>query len=93
MPTKNSEDQEAIQFDSEKPTAFTFSQLSQWVIWQMAKQKGKVQAGAVRPARVDAAWYPAIIQPKEKSVQVYGYLDIRFESPEEAAEWVAKQTA
>ncbi|MFO7682829.1 MAG: hypothetical protein R6X34_22550 [Chloroflexota bacterium] len=81
----------SIQLDPVKPTSFTFSQLHHWVIWQMTRKKGEGLSGAVHPSTPDSSWYPAVIKPKEKRVKVYGHLDTKFESPEEAAEWLIKQ--
>lgn len=80
-----------IQLDPDKPTSLTFNQLHHWVIWQMPRKTGEGLSGAVHPTMPDTGWYPAIIKPKEKRVKVYGHLDTKFESPEEAAEWLLNQ--
>jgi len=82
---------DSIQLDPEKPTSLTFSQLHHWVIWQMTRKKGEGLSGAVHPSTPNAGWYPAVIKPKEKRVKVYGHLDTKFQSPEEAAEWLINQ--
>jgi hypothetical protein len=46
--------------------------------------------GAVRPPVSKHGWYPAVIRLKEKVVQVHGHLDKKFDSPNDAADWVAE---
>lgn len=78
-----------IKLDLNQPTTFSFDQLYDWVIWQYARQTEDGLIGAVHPPQADATWYPALIQPKEKRVQVYGHLDTLYNTPEEAAKQVS----
>lgn len=71
-----------------QPTSLTFNQLYEWVIWQYPQQKNDALSGAVRPPLLESSWYPALIYPKEKRVQVYGHLDTSYKTPEEAAKHV-----
>jgi len=64
----------------------TFHDLETWVIWQFPRKKDSGLVGAVRPSLPEHGWYPAIIYPKEKRVQVYGHLNTLYNSPEEASE-------
>jgi len=77
-----------IQLNTNQPTSLTFTQLYDWVIWQIAEPTETGLTGAVRPPIIDANWYPALIQPKEKRVQIYGHLDTSFNTPEIAAKQV-----
>jgi hypothetical protein len=79
-----------IEINCEQPTPLTFSQLSEWVIWQFKQTNLDGLSGAVHPPIPDAHWYPAVILPKEKRVQVFGHLDTLFNTPEEAAKQISK---
>ena len=78
-----------IQLDQTQPTTFSFAQLYDWVIWQYPQQIEQGLTGAVRPPLAHENWYPAIIEPKKKRVQVYGHLDTLYNTPEEAAKQVS----
>ena len=80
-----------IELETDQPTSFSFDQLYDWVIWQYAQKTESGLSGAVRPPIADAHWYPALIQPKEKRVQIYGHLDTSCQSPEEAAKLISKR--
>ncbi len=80
-----------IELASNQPTSFSFDQLYDWVIWQYAQKTEKGLTGAVRPPIADTQWYPALIQPKEKRVQIYGHLDTSCKSPEEAAKLISER--
>lgn len=80
-----------IELASNQPTSFSFDQLYDWVIWQYAQKTETGLSGAVRPPIADAHWFPALIQPKEKRVQIYGHLDTSCKSPEEAAKLISEQ--
>jgi hypothetical protein len=82
-----------IELETDQPTSFSFDQLYDWVIWQYAQKTESGLSGAVRPPLADAHWYPAIIQPKEKRVQIYGHLDTSCQSPEEASKLILNQLA
>lgn len=73
-----------------EPTQLTFNELNSWIIWQFPRQKDKGLCGAVCPPDPAEGWYPAVIYLKEKVVQVFGHLDKKFESPNDAADWVAE---
>jgi hypothetical protein len=68
------------------PTNLTFDQLFTWVVWQFPRKKGGGLCGAVRPPVANHGWYPAIINTREKRVQVHGHLPKPFATPEAAAE-------
>ena len=85
MNTQNTTVVHNIKLNSKQPTSLTFNQLYEWVIWQFPEQKEDALSGAVRPPILDATWYPALIYPKEKRVQVYSHLDTSCSTPEEAA--------
>jgi len=80
-----------INLDSNQPTPLTFSQLYDWVIWQFPAQTEDGLSGAVRPPIADATWWPALILPKEKRVQIFGHLNTSFNTPEKAAKQVLEQ--
>lgn len=80
-----------IKLNINQPTALPFSQLYDWVIWQFPTQAENWLLGAVRPPITDATWYPALIQPKEKRVQIFGHLNTSFNTPEKAAKQVLEQ--
>lgn len=76
-----------IVFRTNRPTRLTFAELYTWVIWQFPRQKGTGLCGAVRPPIAEHGWFPALIQSKEKRVQVYAHLDETFSTPEAAADY------
>lgn len=75
-----------VTLDALQPTELTFLELETWVIWQFPRKKGAGLCGAVRPPIPQHGWYPAIILPKEKHVQVLAHLHTTFTSPEEACD-------
>ena len=79
---------EAISIRLDRPTELTFSQLHTWVIWQYPRQADKGLSGAVHPPVPDHGWYPAVIRLKEKVALVYGHLDQKFDTPNDAADRV-----
>ena len=81
-----------IELDLTQPTSLSFEQLYDWVIWQYCQQTADGLPGAVRPPIPGASWYPAVIQPKEKRVQIYGHLDSFYNTPEKAAAQISKTT-
>jgi hypothetical protein len=80
-----------ISIHLEQPTSLTFDELYEWVIWQFPQQKKGGLSGAVRPPLFGASWYPALIHPKEKRIQVYGHLDTSYSTPEEASKRILKE--
>ena len=72
------------------PTILTFAELYRWVVWQYPRQFGKGLCGAVCSSEPEEGWYPALIYLKDKVVHVYGHLDQKFSTPEEAADWAAE---
>lgn len=84
---------EAIMINLDQPTELTFTDLHTWVIWQYPRQIGKGLCGAVRPPVPEHGWFPAVIRLKEKAVLVHGHLEQKFDSPNEAADWVAASGA
>ena len=80
-----------ISLHSEQPTPLTFDELYDWVIWQFPQQKKESLSGAVHPPLSEAGWYPALIYPKEKRVQVYAHLNTLYKTPEEAAKRISKE--
>ncbi|MBE2220126.1 MAG: hypothetical protein IAF02_01215 [Anaerolineae bacterium] len=79
-----------IELDPTQPTSLSFEQLYEWVIWQFCKQTASGLSGAVRPPIPGSDWYPAVIHPKEKRVQIYGHLDSSYDTPEKAAAKISK---
>ena len=75
-----------VALSTKKPTQLTFKQLETWVIWQFPRKNGGGLCGAIRPSLAKHGWYPAVIFPKEKRVQVYAHLDAQYDSPEAASE-------
>jgi len=80
-----------IELNPAHPTILSFDQLYSWVIWQFSQHIEGGLSGAVRPPIPDTGWYPALIEPKEKRVQIYGHLDTSYSTPEEAAKKVLEQ--
>jgi hypothetical protein len=75
-----------IALDPTQATELTFHDLATWVIWQFPRKKGGGLCGAVRPPIPQHGWYPAIILPKEKRVQVLAHLHATYPTPEEAGD-------
>lgn len=80
----------ALKIHLKKPTTLTFTDLKDWVIWQFPRKIGKGLCGAVCSPEPDQGWYPAVIHLKDKVVEVHGHLEDQFESPNDAADWVAE---
>ncbi len=80
----------SVDISLDRPTELAFSELTTWVIWQFPRQVDKGLSGAVCPPSPDQGWFPAVIRLKEKVVHVHGHLDEKFESPNDAADWVAE---
>lgn len=81
-----------IQFNKSKPTSLSFHDLYTWTIWQFPAKIKNGLSGAVRPPIPGHTWYPAIIQAKEKNLQVFAHLNRTFSSPEKAAEYLGKKS-
>jgi hypothetical protein len=79
----------SVELSPDTPTELTFAQLSDWVIWQFPRTKSEWMCGAVHPPQPEYGWLPALINPYEKRLSVYGHQSKLFETPEEAAEWIA----
>ena len=92
MPKSSSQNDSGLQLNSDKPTIFTFKQLFDWVIWQVPTPIGSAFGGAVKPSTVNAKWYPALIHVREKKVHVYGHIDKLFDSPEDASNYIYKNS-
>ncbi|MBK8985978.1 MAG: hypothetical protein IPM39_07830 [Chloroflexi bacterium] len=75
-----------VTLSTSQPTTLTFHQLDGWVIWQFPRKKNAGLSGAVRPSIAKHGWYPAVIYPREKQVQVHAHLDTLYASPEEASD-------
>lgn len=75
-----------IDLDTDKPTHLTFKEIYSWVIWQFPRRISGGFCGAVRPPIPHHDWYPALIQQKEKRVQIYAHLNETFATPEAAAD-------
>lgn len=89
---KSSQNVSGLQLNSDKPTILTFKQLFDWVIWQVPTPVGNAFGGAVKPSMADAKWYPALIQIKEKKVHIYGHIDELFDTPEDASNYICKNS-
>ena len=81
-------DRVALQTD--RPTELPFEDLYTWVIWQFPVPKAGGLCGAVRPPIAKHGWFPALIKGKKKQVMVHGHLEKPFETPQAAAEWLAR---
>lgn len=81
---------DAIMINLDQPTELSFKELHTWVIWQYPRQVDKGLCGAVCPPIAEHGWYPAVIRLKEKAVQVHGHIEKMFDSPNDAADWVAE---
>lgn len=77
---------DGIPFHSNHATELNFQQLHSWIIWQAPHQKDKGLYGAIHPPIASHGWYPAVILPKEKRVQVHAHLNTLYKTPEEAIE-------
>ena len=79
-----------IKLNKNKPTKLDFYKLYTWTIWQYPRKVKEGFCGAVHPPLPEHGWFPAIIQRKEKVVQVHAHLDEKFETPESAAKYFEK---
>jgi hypothetical protein len=77
-----------LSINADRPTDLSFDHLYTWVIWQFPRKRGKWLCGAIRPPIAKHSWLPALIKPVENIVQVHGYADRNFDSPNEALEWL-----
>jgi hypothetical protein len=80
----------SLKIHLKKPTKLTFNDLKDWVIWQFPRKIGMGLCGAVFSPEPEEGWYPAVIDLKNKVVQVHGHLEQQFGSPNDAADWVAE---
>lgn len=80
-----------VTFSCRRPTGLDFQDVYSWVIWQIPRQVETGLSGAVRPPMPESCWYPAIIEHKEKRVQVYAHLDESFATPESAADYFFRE--
>jgi hypothetical protein len=78
-----------IKFRQDAPTILKMPRLSQWVIWQFPRPHRYGFCGAIRPSLPGGRWWPAIIDASAGKVVVYAHHQQRFDSPEEAAGWLA----
>ena len=88
---KTSQNISDLHLNSDKPTIFTFKQLFNWVIWQIPTPVGNALGGAVKPSNANAKWYPALIHVKDRKVHVYGHINTRFDTPEDASDYICKK--
>jgi hypothetical protein len=79
-----------IKFNNDQPTKLDFYQLYTWTIWQYPRKIKEGLCGAVHPPLPEHGWFPAVIQRKEKKIQVHAHLDKEFETPESAARFLEK---
>ncbi len=73
----------------DRPTEVTIDDLYAWVIWQFPRQKRRGLCGAVHPPLAGHTWYPAEIGYLDKKILIHGHIDHEFDSPVEAADWLA----
>lgn len=69
---------------TDTPTRLTREELDKWVIWQFPHPHADGFRGAVHPPVAGHGWYPALIRPKAKDIQLFGNIPNPFSSPEEA---------
>ena len=79
-----------IMLKKHRPTNLSFEDLHTWTIWQYPRKVPGGLCGAVHPPIPEHGWFPAVINVKEKKVQVHGNLDQPFPTPEEAAKFLEK---
>jgi hypothetical protein len=80
----------AITLQCDQPTELSFKELRRWVIWQFPIPRGGGLCGAVRPPIANYGWLPAVIRGKKQQVLVHGHLDKTFNTPQAAADWLAR---
>lgn len=78
----------SITLKTQRPTDLKFEDLYTWTIWQFPRKVPGGVCGAVHPPTPEHGWIPAVINIKEKKVQVYANLDQIFTTPEEAANYL-----
>lgn len=79
---------DSIKLKNHHPTNLNFADLYTWTIWQFPRKVQGGLCGAVHPPISNHGWLPAVINVKEKKVQVHGNLDQTFITPEEAAKFL-----
>ncbi|HET6446551.1 MAG TPA: hypothetical protein VFI27_18425 [candidate division Zixibacteria bacterium] len=82
-----------IIINEDRPTDLCFDDIYTWVIWQFPRKRGKWLCGAIRPPIASHSWLPALIKPAENIVQVHGYAERDFDSPQEALDWLIASKA
>lgn len=80
----------SVEVQDNAPTEFTFSELQDWVLWQFPRQQGGWLDAAAHPAEPQYGWLPARIQPLRRRVLLYANSPQPYDSPEEAARWIAE---
>ena len=78
----------SITLRKDRPTNLTFADLHTWVIWHFPRLKGAAMCGAVKPPIANHTWYPALINQHERQVLVHGHIEVKFSTPNAAAEWL-----
>jgi hypothetical protein len=78
----------ALKIRTDRPTEFGFKDLYTWVIWQFPRPKGNGLCGAVRPPIANHVWFPAQIKLRDKRIVIHGHIDLEFDTPHAAAEWL-----
>ncbi|MEZ4513100.1 MAG: hypothetical protein R3C62_14625 [Chloroflexota bacterium] len=73
-----------LNFETTKPTAVSFKQLHNWVIWQFPTPHKSGMCGAVHPPLPNHGWYPAVIDSQRQIVQIFAHLAESYETPETA---------
>ncbi|MCA9965764.1 MAG: hypothetical protein KC423_16040 [Anaerolineales bacterium] len=76
-----------LAFETTEPTAVSFKQLHNWVIWQFPQPHQNGLCGAVHPPLPNYGWIPAVIDSQQQVVQVFAHLSEPFESPETAVSY------
>lgn len=77
-----------LSINKDRTTDLSFDELYSWVIWQFPRKRGNWLYGAIRPPIANHSWLPALIKPSETRVQVHGYANRDFDTPDEALEWL-----
>ena len=77
-----------VKLKNRQPTNLKFEDLYTWTIWQFPRKVSGGLCGAVHPPIPEHGWLPAVINVKEKKVQVHANLDQTFTTPEEAAKFL-----
>lgn len=77
-----------MKLKNHRPTNAKFEDLYTWTIWQFPHKTQGGLCGAVHPPIPQHGWFPAVIQLKEKKVQIHANLDQTFATPEEAAKFL-----